>query len=263
LNAFGDKRLNGDDAGTWLAFNLRATVFAEDLTSLRDLHAWHEVFGAEPETSLEQRLDRSLRRTGAAKEGRIVEAILPDRAEWIYVANPGADYSAATPPMLGIFTDVLPQFEEMGRLWARMLPPIRRMAFGAKLYAQIPEGATVSEEFVRRVRLPGLALPRGTSDLLLQLNSRRQSDVEPSLAINKLRKWLESPWQFLIGQATPLQVITPNMQVIETTKTIELELDINTAPEFVGNLPRDRVAEIWNELVADGQTIAQHGEATQ
>jgi hypothetical protein len=140
--------------------------------------------------------------------------------------------------------------------WIQTLPMIR-LAFGAVLLQPVDglaEGYRLLSSYVQ-LQID----PENTSDLLYQINRRRVSSSGiTGLTINRLAKWSVLRLQrnlFMLSPGSPVQSHTQSEAF-----ACRLELDINTAPEFEGELPQAELPSLIQELVEMGREIAEQGD---
>jgi len=159
-----------------------------------------------------------------------------------------------TPTPIGEFDEVLPAFSDLMVHWLAAIPPVRRLAFGARLLQPVEPPESGSVVLSNQMRHPTLTLTPQITDFNLQLNRRRPSDVLQGLGINVMRRWAVSQWATVeIAAGAPLTVGRP-------AETADLELDINTTPDYPNPLPGPELRRLWAELVQIGQRVAREGE---
>ena len=90
---------------------------------------------------------------------------------------------------------------------------------------------------------------------------RRDSKVSvDNLKLNRLSKWSVAATQGVLVSFTPSQIAA-----VPTSRQIyagRLELDINTAPDFAGELDRGKLSQLFNELMELGTEIAEKGDVS-
>jgi hypothetical protein len=141
--------------------------------------------------------------------------------------------------------------------WLGHCPPLVRLAFGVVVFE--PVGDRV--EGYRRLgeHLPGIHLdPDGSYDFFYQINRPRNSTVVETLKINRLSRWS-------VSRFVPirLMIAPPSIQsapVGAQQEACRIELDINTAAEFAGELPGARLAQLFEELKNLAVEIATRGD---
>jgi len=132
-----------------------------------------------------------------------------------------------------------------------------RLALGATMYYPVADLATGNELIAPYIRFPGNL--EGVRDILLQINRPRISKCEAALSINRLAKW---------GVATVVSgKLQPNVAGVLSLVDLSppqfactLELDINTAAEYSGPLPNDKLVCIFGELFELAEEIVSKGD---
>lgn len=236
----------------WQIESLRLTCFPSPGPALpRNLDWWQQVTQQEPEQRTSNARVPSSEDEGPLDGGRLVLSVQPLRIDWLYrAAEPQA--------LLGSMTAILPRWLEAMVGWLQMAPPLDRLAFGAglRLPAQSRENAyAMITRLLNRHRLD----IAGASDFHFQINRRRPSRSDtPNLNINRLVKW----------SAVRMYTVALEMgpEVTRTRATAEsfacaTELDMNTDANY-GELPPERLTDIFRELVDLGREIAEQGDIT-
>ena len=133
-----------------------------------------------------------------------------------------------------------------------------RLAFGAVLLQPIKSHQDAYKQLGHY--LPSITLdPEGSSDFLYQINRRRDSTTGVAgLKINRLSKWAMVNFMTMRFSSSPeLMLYHPSTA---TTSFVQLELDINTVPDFQGELEREQLPSVFSELVQLGCEIASQGD---
>jgi hypothetical protein len=138
--------------------------------------------------------------------------------------------------------------------WFQNAPSIQRLAFGAILNQST---ASSQEGYEKLSKYLTFDLDKDSSEFLYQINRPRKSqNLNLDLIINRLSKWSVN---LLAGF-----ILSPNDMRQYSLKPAEfalsLELDINTAADFSGELQPEKLSEIFQELVNLGQEIANKGD---
>ncbi len=159
---------------------------------------------------------------------------------------------------LGPWTECIAAFDAVATTWLAQpdLPQIERIAIGAVL---LHRESTKEAGYERLGDYIPLRPPADASDFLYQINRPVTSGTGiTNLRINRLTKWSTAlfravEFSLVLGRAT----VAP----VEHTAAyaLRLELDINTAPDFPGPLPADRLVDIYRELMNLGRGIAAEG----
>jgi hypothetical protein len=143
----------------------------------------------------------------------------------------------------------------MERWWPHV-SEVRRVAFGASLRSpvgDVEEGYAVLDRLLPCVKLD----PKGSSDFLSRINRRRPSGLGlPGLSVNRLSTWsvarqvLRSLWAGAGDR--------PVDQMLGTV--CQLDLDINTVPEYDNQVGQEVLGPVFGELVELGAEVAAEGD---
>jgi hypothetical protein len=244
----------------WKVIILRLTAFPSPAAQLADrntvLNWWTEVVGKPPETLKSQPRTNEQLAESSFESGVLALSSNPIRIDWHYRVSEEPNDETNTLPTLGSFPETLNTFFETAKSWleTETCPPVARLAFGAILVRPTATRAASYELFP--IYLPYNHDLEGASDFLYQINRRRDSVTGiPELRINRLSKWsaIEFMQTVFAGQPSSLRQL-PSLY------GFRLELDMNTFPEFEGELPHDRLPELFGELVDLGTEIAEQGD---
>lgn len=242
----------------WQVASMRFTAFSSEVVPLERLPWWDDVVGVPPEAVVSRPKTGQSQAQGEFEGRRLTLQIQPGRVEWSL--NPPAK-AAEDPglPLLGPFPEVLASLSKVVTAWLPQAPAVTRVAFGAARMQQVEtvrSGYVLVTKYLRSVAID----PDGSSDLLYQINRPRPSvtGIE-GLRMNRLTKW-----SVQVGQ---LVIMTLGTEGIATRITSEdvvcrLDLDINTAPDFVGTLPAERLGDLFQEMTDLGREIAQRGDVS-
>jgi hypothetical protein len=212
------------------------------------------VAGDEPESRISKPRIGERQESGPFGEGKLILQVQPGRVDWIYAtdqdAKEGDQQELSFPPSLDLFSAAMAD-------WLKSCSAMPRMAFGAVL--RLPVSSR--EEGYRRISeyLPFEVDPETSSDFLYQINRQRESRVIPGVKINRLSKWSVG---FVFRQMIQLTVPDrePNLYPLDEGQYCRIELDINTVPGPSSELPKDRLADVFGELVELGREIVREGD---
>ena len=245
---------NKADLATWQAESLRLTCFPSSATDISSKNWWLDVIGEQPENTAIRAKDGFRQDEGHINGRKVLLGILPIRIDWLMVPS---DEEGAT--SIGSFQDGLDAFLIPMSRWFKKSPPLRRLAFGTALMLPVDSrqsGYELLGKYLPNVKLDSV----GTSDFLYQINRPRVSQTKISdLMINRLTKWSVLK-QGLFGFE-----LSPNAQVatlVPSSETLacRVELDINTSADYKGDLPSDKLTEIFTELIDLTKEIALKGD---
>ncbi|MEX2174144.1 MAG: hypothetical protein WD872_07265 [Pirellulaceae bacterium] len=239
----------------WQASNLELIGFPIEPERALEQSWWESLAGADYESTRKrhERVD-----VGAFDEKSLFLTIDALRVKW--TLGPLVKISAAdgvgAVPFAGPFPETCGRFSSLMARWLNdSCPPIRRLAFGAKLL--IPtEGREPSYELLDRW-LSAVKVDQSSTDFQYRINRKRSSASGLSgLEINRLSTW--SAVKMEVG----MQVMASGAAraISRETYGCMLQIDINTHAERKEELPRDRLLPLWEELVRFGSEIAALGD---
>lgn len=243
----------------WVAEQFRFTAFT--LPGSADPAVdqwWRDVVGSDPDESAAN-LRIGLRTLAIGfRSGKLVLKLEPGRVDWLFVPrdpDPTAGPLAEL-PSVGPITENLESFSDLVERWLLRedVPDIVRTAFGAAVRHSEPDRRSAY------VRLPDylpIRLNPDSSDFNLQISVPTDSRAHiDGLRINRLTRWA------VVGLAR-VELRLDSTRVAASSQfvdyAIRLELDINTSPEFQRPLPRERLVELYRELVALGCNVVVDG----
>ncbi len=138
-------------------------------------------------------------------------------------------------------------------------PPLNRLAFGAVLLSpaeSVPEAYRALDKLLPSVDID----PDRTRDLIYRINRRRSSrcGIE-GLEVNRLSTWgmvsvSTIEMEISIGGSEKVRQVEPPQYACR------LEFDVNTTPEFGGELDKKKLPALLDELIELGSEIATEGD---
>lgn len=250
---------NRPPLSVWQVESLRMTVFPSPAAQIEPEPSWWtDLVGEPPETQVMQRKQGIRREEGPFASGRLILTIQPSRIDWLYRAMDDAESDREGPSTVGPLPESLNTFSQLMSRWFESgeCPSAQRLAFGAILLQPVDDRQTGYQRLA--AYLPDLQLSlEGATDFFYQINRARNScSGIPGLKINRLSKWAAFSWT--ITEIPP--VPEGRLQVRQKGTGCRVELDINTHPDFSGDLPQDQLPRIFEELVTLGQEIAREGD---
>jgi len=239
----------------WQTESLRLTAFLAPGLITNDAAWWEKLTGRAPETSIRRPLYQD---EGEFEEGRLTLSMQSLRVDWTYAVD--LRKFGTELPTLGVFPETSSKFKNLISRWFEICPSITRLAFGAVLLQPVSsriEGYNRITGYLPSVKLDG----EGSSDFAYQINRPRPSKSMQALQINRLSKWSVMNLHYIqlavdAGQPGLTQATIPN----EGHNACRLELDINTSASFSGQLPKEKLSVIFDELIAVGKEIAERGD---
>lgn len=242
------------ETSAWEAEHLRLTCFTSAPLGTNQ-HWWERICGGAPNSTISRLKGSHLVEEGAYGPGVLVVEIQPGRID-ILLKPAINEKEALGIPVLGIYAEVLPQFQEMINRWVKLedIPTISRVAYGTTLNRAV-ESVQAGYRTLAEL-LPALKIDiENSSDLMYQINRPRKALVNmPGLHINRLSKWA----------VARLRLYTSPHETIKTLSleqyACRLELDINTVPDSALVFTRERLSPVFSELVDLAGEIALSGD---
>jgi hypothetical protein len=243
----------------WVAEHFRLTVFpVPGATTGAPETWWESILAGPPEQTSSDARTGSTQLNGVFGPGKLVLKLQPGRIDWLF--TPPDMAPGALPdefPKIGPVTETLRMFSDVAERWLGRddLPDLARIAFGTVLtHNEADHGSGYT-------RLPDYLPVRvdpSSSDFSFQINVPVNAHTRiDGLRINRLSKWSVAAFNRISLRVDGTRVAPAATQ--PTAYALRAELDINTAPEIPGALPRERLIELYRELVALGQEIATEG----
>ena len=143
--------------------------------------------------------------------------------------------------------------------WLEKSPPLNRLAFGAILLSpaeSVPEAYRALDKLLPSVDID----PDRTRDLIYRINRRRSSrcGIE-GLEVNRL-----STWGAVTVSTVEVELSIEGSKKVRQSQTSQyacrLEIDINTALGFGGELDKAILPALFDELVDLGSEIITEGD---
>ena len=243
----------------WQAEILRLTAFPSPSAQLGEPTWWKDLVGEHPETKISQPRVGGQQEEGRLDEGRkLVLRVEPTRIDWLLTPIENRAREVNGIPTTGSFPESVQTFRQLMLRWFELAtcPPVQRLAFGATALLPVEDLQAGYRQI--SAYLPFQLDPEGSSDFSYQINRPRDSTSGISgLRINRLSKW--SVVRLTMGDITfgPASVSYAARHIRHACR---LELDINTAADFQGELSREQLPQIFRELVQLGQEIVKDGD---
>lgn len=244
----------------WNIHKLRATFFHTHPINITESQWWEDVFDEIPESQVLKKRGQEKIENGNIDDIKAEIRIQPLRTD-LYIESiekPIEDDNPLT--SIGSFNDIDNIFLQYVFKWVNLnnFLQTNRIAFGAILHQPVKDIITGYK--LLQSMLPAVKIDSKTSsDFLYQINRARISNVDiPDLKINRLTKWSVATVKFL-----GLHVVADIKQEDIIRKDFfacQLELDINTSEDFTSELPKEKIKDIFKELVSLGNEIGSEGD---
>jgi hypothetical protein len=244
-------------ASAWLPLHLQLIAFPTESPIAQERNWWEELTGSPPEATA--RKPHQERTDQGTFEG-VTLTVAADMLRITWTASPRieVDNLLAEVPTLGPFPSAQDQFVQLMSGWlAANCPAITRLAFAGKLVQ-----FTKSHEMgYRRLAayLPRVAIDADTSDFMYRINRKRDSAVGISgLRINRLATWSFITISTQMRVANAVGRVPPPIK--RERSACSLDFDINTVPEYEGELPQAELSGLLKEFSGIAIELAQHGD---
>lgn len=245
------------DPSAWQAQVLRLTAFAFQPDSSGPQEWWQTLRGEGPETVVAQPKRDLHQEEGPFQNGTLALKIERRRIDWVLAPRLDPTESTDDIPTLGPFPEALEPFHALTQRWFPLGPAVERLAFGAVLLQ--PVGDHRSGYRLLGSYLHAVQMDPESSEFQYRINRRRHSASVADLQINRLCTWSCVRWEG-VRMALELGSLTAERRPLGRGYACRLELDINTDPEFPGELPRGQLPKLFAELIDRGREIAARGD---
>jgi hypothetical protein len=240
----------------WYAESLRFTAFSsQDNGDLPLSQWWAGVTGGQPDEVVNKPKEREAVVAGRVGDATLILQHLPLRIDLRLEPAPKEAMEMIPLPNIGVLEKVSTEFAKNSANLIHQVgfPPINRMAYGAVALLPVESREKGYEQL--EPYLPAVTIdPKNSSEFLYRINRLRESALGiPNLFLNRLNKW--SVVTFKIFAGAPASVT-----MLPGRYFCRLELDINTAAEFPGELPKERLDDVLNELRTTADEIILNGD---
>ncbi len=246
-----------DPLEAWQAAGLRVTLFCPPLPKIEQPTWWTDLVGYPPDQVISQPKAGQYQEEGIAEDRKLVLQVQPERVDWHFVPRELPPGEVIEIPSTGSLPEALAVFAKLVGRWLSVSPPVTRLALGAVLFQPVENreaGYTQIGNYLPVIKLD----PKGSTDFFYQINRPRISQTVKSLRLNRLSKW-----SVLIFQSFGVTLDKKEVQTVgykDPKSACRLEFDINTSEDFRGELPRETLPRLFQELVDLGKEIAATGD---
>jgi len=245
----------------WQVDTLRLTLFASTDIGLEEPTWWLDVFGKEPIEKKTRPVDGTHQQIGEHEGRTFILSIRNRRIDWICAPDIGKIRQKDAILSIGTASTVLDLFIPPILRWFGLAtcPPAKRLAFGAILLHAVADQEAGNRLFSNY--LPHIVLDDGNiRDFGYQGNRRRQTKTGiPDLDINRLAKWSmiqAQPRLIELSSSSAVNIEVPHQDACR------LELDMNTSAEFKGDITREQLPALFQELAKLGKQIVGEGDVS-
>lgn len=227
---------------------------------------WDNLVGVPSENTTVRKRDEVSQEEGPFIGGNLILALQPRRIDWYLKGqDDGQEGEQVTSQGFKCLkSEAITKFHELAIRWMKLdtCPPLTRIAFGCVLLQPV-ENREVGYQRLRKY-LPSVDLQPGSSDFFYQINRPRESRSEvPNLRINRLSKWsvvMSRPIAVSFSLRSGDKGTLTSMTEGHAMSACRVELDINTSPEFKGELRGNDLLSVFDELVRLSREIAENGD---
>ncbi len=246
------------DLTEWKTESLRMTAFLSPGYPIPVQNWWEEICDSPPEVRSSQprtgvQQDEGIFRDGNT-QGRLILVVQPSRIDWLLTVD--AAPTSLEFPSVGSFSESVNSFGQLMNSWLNVSPNLLRIAFGVNLLLPFEDVEQAYQYLPSYFPLNKLDL-KNAQDFNYRINRPRNVDYNiPDLKINRLSTWS-------VMTFTALQFTNAGSYTYSSTPfnvAIRLELDINSSIDFSGELPKDKLPEMFAQLVEYAKEIALEGD---
>jgi hypothetical protein len=243
----------------WQVQVLRFTAFYDPEEQFDISGWWAELTGDMPETETKKVKEGISIEEGPFMDGRLTltKSQIAIDLRFQLPNKPPNEVNGI--PTIGSFEEQYPVFIGLVKKIFDVMefPSIRRMAFGSII--NLPskdrqEGYKQLSAYIKNVKID----PVNSSEFFYRINRQRNSTTGiEGLEINRLNTWsVAAYWSVSVSASIP----KGQVKTTEPNYACQLEIDINTCQEFQNNLPKEKLSEIFDELVGMGKEIICQGD---
>jgi hypothetical protein len=242
----------------WYIESLRLTGFFAGEVNLLEEETWRIVTGTNPEATA-ARLAEGIRNARGNFEGvPLVLTIQTNRIDWLLAGIPTSELAGKIGfPAIGTVGEAWPRVQRLLNQWRPHMPSFRRVGIGAVAFFPVSsrqEGYASLRPYLQHVEID----PAGSTDLLFRINRPRPSASGISgLRINRVATWA-------VGESRAF-VFQPSSQAADITSvrpvySCRVELDINTAPDYLGLIDPKLGAMLMEECLSLAAQLIERGD---
>jgi hypothetical protein len=250
---------NRPELKAWMANSLRMTAILSPAAQLPKHSLWEEVIGQPAEKVTSQPRAGVQQEEGSFGGGRLSVIVQPARVDWVLAVDNNQATNSPI-PSIGPFVDLLNLFADKMTRWLEMSPAIQRLAFGSVLLLPMDEESSARQQLFAYLPLNPQNF-ENAQEFLYQINRPRNSISGISnLLINRLSKWSVITWRTINFSSSDFTSNISTYSEFPDSLSCCIELDINTSPNYQEDLPKEKLSQIFRELVDLGKEIVQEGD---
>jgi len=244
----------------WSAESLRLTVFPTSNGASRSPDWWQLATGNEPGDITTNPKRGIVAAEGPFHQGKLAFRSMLDRMDWLFVPPDNSAevlFMRSEVPTLGSLVEAIRAFSESMERWLKTadLPEVARIAFGGTVVHPMDDR---KEAYLQLRDYIPVRIDPDSTDILYQINlPTLGSKTIEGIGFNRLSKWFVGNYS-VMGFSIVQNMGGPIMQT-SPELALRVELDVNTVPSLQGIIPKDRLVEVFRELVAIGQSIVADG----
>ena len=249
----------GHSLSDWYVKELRLSVFLTDTIDPARAHFWESLVGKTPDEIHNKPRQPWVREEGSLLNGRLCVEVRSNRVDWKLLPIPSVDHHGL-PFVVGAY-DILEQsFRDLMQRWLANPLSLYRLGYGSELLSSAKDMLSAYKKLGDL--LPAVDIePKNTHDFLYRINRRTSSCNVKGLEINRISTWSVIQTTETIVDIFPDGKHIPKVTQLQNPSSIcQLDLDINTIPEFNHELDKKAVSRIFHELVDLGNEIAAKGD---
>ncbi len=256
MNIAHEAAINIGSSRELQAESVRLTAFLSPSVRVSEPTWWADLVGCQPDTRTSRPSRGELQEAGPLGDRTLLLSMQPGRVDWVLTPRQEEGVLPQT-KWIGLFPESLEAFDPLMTSWLGNCPRLVRLAFGAIVAEPVPDrvaGYRKLAEYLPAVHLD----PERSYDFLYQINRPRDSSIVETLKINRLCKW--SVTRFVPFMLTIASHAIQPIPIRAEEYVCRIELDINTAAEFVGELPSQTLPQLFEELRRLAIEIATRGD---
>ena len=247
----------------WGALRLRATTFLPADAEIDGGSIWSRVLGTAPDEEQRRPREGLLQQIGTLGEFVVVFRLGHPRVDWFLQSK--GEPPTPVPPSPEFtpipLNEALNSLRTIAANWFSIQSTVSRIAFGANL---VQPAINVQDALSRLAySLPDIKIdPDNSSDFFYQINRPRDARSIEGLRINRLSKWsvMAQVTGQLVVQSSPGAEQQASMSPMAQRYASSLELDINTAADYLNGIEQTHATILFNELTELGKEIVERGD---